>query len=238
MKTFRTLGDLRALPTGENRTVEFIISSERKDRHGTVLNMDGWVLDSYRKNPIVGYQHDVYGDSLKGPDPDNVIGVAKVYQEGSYLIGAVTFEPADINPTAEKIFRKVKNGSLRAASVGFLPLDNPVGSWGKGDEAQGAKNATFYYGRRELLEFSIVNIPSNSDAVRRQFEQRQLQNLFTPANNAAAAMKMKLQLALLDEALETNRAESLRRMKREMLENAINPDPSAFMKKILDIVTR
>jgi hypothetical protein len=180
MRTFRTLADYRSLPPGQDRTLEFIISSERKDRHGTVLDINGWVLDSYNKNPIVGYQHDIYGDNpLKGPDPDNVIGVARVYRDGNLLIGAVAFEPEDLNPLAEKIYRKVLAGTLRAASVGFLPIDKPAGHWGTGDQAQSGKNATFFYGRRELLEFSIVNIPSNSDAVRRAFEKRQLAELKT-----------------------------------------------------------
>lgn len=150
----------------ETRTVEFIISSADKDRHGTVLNMKGWNLDNFNANPIVGYQHNVYGNNLCYPDnPDNVLGPGRAYIECERLIGSVTFETKDINPLAEKIFRKVLNGTLRATSVGFLEVGE--GQYGQGEEQRGAKNETYYFAGQELLEFSVVNIPSNPKAVGR-----------------------------------------------------------------------
>lgn len=150
----------------ETRTVEFIISSADKDRHNSILNMKGWNLDNFNANPIVGYQHNVYGGNMcSGPNPDDVLGPGRAYLEGDKLIGAVTFETKDINPLAEKIFRKVLNGTLRATSVGFLEVGQ--GKFGEGDEQRGGKNETYYFSGQELLEFSIVNIPSNAKAVGR-----------------------------------------------------------------------
>ena len=171
MKAQRTLGQLRELAkdVNETRTVQFVISSNRKDRHGTVLDLDGWILDSYNSNPIVGYMHDVYGDNFLGsPNPDSVIGKGRVFREGNFLVAEVTFEPAELNLLAEKVFRKILFGTLRTASVGFLPVER--GHWGEDTEARDGENPTFYYGKRELLEWSIVNIPSNQDAVKRQKE--------------------------------------------------------------------
>jgi len=103
----------------ESRTVEFIISSADKDRHRTVLNMKGWELENFNLNPIVGYQHNVYGANMcSAPNPDDVLGPGRAFLEGEKLIGAVTFETKEINPLAEKIFQKVLNGTLRATSVG------------------------------------------------------------------------------------------------------------------------
>lgn len=156
----------------EDRTVEFIISSADKDRHNTVLNMKGWNLDNFNSNPIVGYQHNVYGDNMCVPDnPDNVLGPGRAFLEGDKLIGAVTFETKDINPLAEKIFRKVMNGTLRATSVGFLEMGE--GKYGEGDERSGAKNETYYFSGQELIEFSIVNIPSNAKAVGRVMQSHE-----------------------------------------------------------------
>jgi hypothetical protein len=150
----------------ETRTVEFIISSADRDRHRTVLNMKGWNLENFNANPIVGYQHNVYGDNMcSGPNPDDVLGPGRAFLEGDKLIGAVTFETKDINPLAEKIFRKVLNGTLRATSVGFL--EEGEGKYGEGDQRQGGKDETYYFAGQELLEFSIVNIPSNAKAVGR-----------------------------------------------------------------------
>ncbi|MBN2480152.1 MAG: HK97 family phage prohead protease [Bacteroidales bacterium] len=166
METRNYLSKIRGIPPDveDTRMIEFIISSEQKDRHGTVLSASGWLLDNYNKNPVVGYQHDVYGNNGREPNPNTIIGYAKnIHREGPFLIAEVVFEPKEINPLAETIFRKVLFGSLRATSVGFLPVEK--GHWGKGDEAQGKENETYYFGRRELLEFSIVNIPSNAESL-------------------------------------------------------------------------
>jgi hypothetical protein len=162
------VGELRAVAPNveETRTVQFVISNSTRDRHRTVLDPTKWQLDNFNRNGIVGYQHNVYGDGMcAGPNPDDVIGRGRAFLEGDQLIGEVTFEPADINPLAEKIFRKVLFGSLRATSVGFAELGK--GKYGTGKEARGGTEETYYFAGQELLEFSIVNIPSNPDATKR-----------------------------------------------------------------------
>ncbi len=153
----------------ESRTIQFKISSDAKDRHGTRLNMKGWKLDNYNSNPIVGYQHNVYGDNMcSGPNPDDVIGKGRAFLqeiEGkTWLMGEVTFDAADINPLAEKIFRKILAGSLNATSVGFLEV-------GKGQKKKelidGREVETYFYEGQELLEWSVVNIPSNPEATKK-----------------------------------------------------------------------
>lgn len=162
------VGELRALAPNveETRTVQFVISNSTRDRHRTVLNPAKWQLENFNRNGIVGYQHNVYGDGLcSGPNPDDVIGRGRAFLEGDQLIGEVVFEPADINPLAEKIFRKVLFGSLRATSVGFAEIGK--GNYGTGTQARGGADETYYFAGQELLEFSIVNIPSNPDATKR-----------------------------------------------------------------------
>lgn len=155
----------------DTRTVRFIISTDGKDRHGTKLNMKGWNLDNFNRNPIVGYQHNVYGDNMcVPPNPDDVLGPARAWVENAngrdVLMGEVTFEKAEINPQAEKVFRKVLNGTLRATSVGFLEI-------GKGkdvvekDASGKVIGKTYEFEGQELIEFSIVNIPSNPEATRK-----------------------------------------------------------------------
>lgn len=160
--------ELRAIPPDveQSRTVEFVISDETKDRNGTRLLLDRWELENYEKNPIVGYQHNLYGDLCSPPNPDDIIGKSVVYKEGKQLIGKLTFEPAELNKQAEKIFQKVIFGTLRMASVGFIGEGR---MFGKGDEAEGRENQTEYFKRQELLEWSIVNIPSNPSASKREF---------------------------------------------------------------------
>lgn len=141
----------------ENRQVEFVISSEAVDSYDTVFRMDGWDLNDYTRNPIVCYQHRANSD-----DPDNIIGTSTVRIEGDQLIGTVTFEAADVNPKAEKIFRKVQNGTLKMASIGARVLDARFG-----DEKRGENKDVLYFTRQKLMEWSIVSVGSNPDAHKR-----------------------------------------------------------------------
>jgi HK97 family phage major capsid protein/HK97 family phage prohead protease len=154
----RQFGQLRK-SDNDDRTIEFIFSTSAKDRHRTVLNKDGWELDNFNNNGIAGYMHDVYGDGiLAKPDPDDVIGKARAWVDGDNLIGEITFEPADLNEKADKIYRKIQFGSLNAVSVGFIEK-------GQG-EMKGGDDPTYHFAGQELLEISVVNIPSNPEALK------------------------------------------------------------------------
>lgn len=219
----------------DTRTIEFVISTPDKDRHKSVLNPKGWKLDNYKRNPIFGYQHNVYGgDMCSRPDPDDILGNSRVFIEGDELIAAATFEPKEENEYAEKIFRKVLRGTLRSASVGFYPLPNKKGKKGTygsedDDEHQGGKNETYYYSGQELVEWSIVNIPSNPKAqvkaVRREtanalmFLKRELGFTFAEIEN----LKVSDVVAMLEdpEKREIN-IPSLEQIVREALGDKFN----------------
>lgn len=141
----------------ENRQVEFVISSEAVDSYGTVFKMDGWDLTRYQKNPIVCYQHRSHSN-----DPDDLIGTSEVFRDGDLLIGRVTFEDADTNPKAEKVFKKIKAGTLKMASVGAI-----IGEADFGDETRGEDPNILYFTKQELFEWSIVSVGANPDAHKR-----------------------------------------------------------------------
>jgi hypothetical protein len=155
----------------ESRTIPFVFSNANRDRHGTILNQANWQLDNFNANPIAGYMHNVYGGDLcTPPNPDDVIGKARAWVEGGQLLGEITFEPAEINPTAEKVFQKLLFGSLNSVSVGFMEIGQ--GRWGEGEEAQRGSTPTYYFEGQELLEISVVNIPSNATAGRRNMRDQ------------------------------------------------------------------
>ena len=152
----------------ETRTVEFVASDNSVDSYGTVLPVDKWDLTRYQNNGIVGYMHDVYGDSwTKSADPDDVIGKGVAFVEDEKLVVRITFEPKELNEKADKIFRKLQFGSLHAVSVGF----RATAKGHKGDEERGEDPNVYYYGGQELLEVSVVNIPSNANALKRSIEE-------------------------------------------------------------------
>ena len=148
----------------ESRTITFVASDGSRDSAHTVLNQQGWKLTRFNKNPIIGYNHNVYS-SWDTKDVDFVIGKGHAYVEDDKLMVDITFEPKEINELAEKVYQKVLFGSLNAVSVGFLPVGK--GAWGKGNEAPGEPNETYYSAGQELLEISIVNIPANSNALKK-----------------------------------------------------------------------
>jgi len=154
----------------ESRTVEFVASDNSVDSYGTILPVDKWDLRRYEKNGVVGYMHDVYGESwTKSADPDDIIGKGEAFVEDDKLVVRITFEPKELNERADKIFRKVQFGTLNAVSVGFVP----TAKGHKGDEERGENPDVYYYAGQELLEVSIVNIPSNANALRRSIEMEQ-----------------------------------------------------------------
>lgn len=141
----------------KKRTAEFVISSEAPDTYGTVFLASGWDLERYKRNPVVTYQHKDHD-----ANPDLVIGTSEVFLEEKRLIGRITFESGEDNPLAEKVFRKVKNGILRGASIWATPHE---GRWG--EKAAGEDPDMIYFTRHELMNWSIVTVQSNPDAVAR-----------------------------------------------------------------------
>ena len=148
----------------ESRTITFVASDGSRDSAHTVLNQQGWKLERFNKNPIIGYNHNIYG-AWDTKDVDFVIGKGRAYVEDDRLMVDITFEPKEINELAEKVYQKVLFGSINAVSVGFIPVGK--GAWGKGDEAPGEPNETYYYAGQELLEISVVNIPANGNALKK-----------------------------------------------------------------------
>lgn len=135
----------------EERRLQFTISSESVDRMGDTIKLDGWKLDNYRKNPQVFFNH----------DPNYNIGVAdKIWIEDKKLKAIADFQPAETSRLAESIFRQLTHPKrfLRATSVGFRPL-----KYAFSDDPQRRYGIDFL--EQELLEFSIVTVPANPDAM-------------------------------------------------------------------------
>ena len=131
----------------ENGKYTFAISTGVEDRERDTISTAGWELDNYRKNPTVLWAHDY--SALPVGRSEMVIARA------GQLVARMEFVPAEISPFAETVRQLVEGGWLKATSVGFRPLE-----W-KFNETRGG----FDFTRQELLEFSIVPIPANPEAL-------------------------------------------------------------------------
>ncbi|HMF88681.1 MAG TPA: HK97 family phage prohead protease, partial [Gemmatimonadaceae bacterium] len=127
-------------------SLEFILSDDTQDRMGDVINPNGWVLDNFKKNPIALFNH-----SSNFP-----IGKWKnVRVKNKKLVGELELADEGTSDRIDEIIRLVRQGILRAVSVGFQPID-----------AEPLKDNTgIFFREQELLETSLVSVPANPSAI-------------------------------------------------------------------------
>lgn len=179
----------------EKRQAEFVISTEAVDTYDTVFKIDGWDLERYNRSPIVFYNHKSWSD-----DPDMIIGTSEVRVEGKELIALVTFE--NDNPVADKVWRKVQAGTLNMASVGANPIE-----WRWGDFDKGENPDVIYFIRQELLEWSIVPVGSNPDALKRSVES--LEEIRTSLKKSEKNEEKKVSRSVFERQLKINKQKFL-----------------------------
>lgn len=136
-------------PEGDSRSMLFTISTASVDRMGDTIDVKGWKLDNYRKNPVVLWGHDA--SSLP-------VGKAKVWIEGSKLKADSEFTPPGMARFNDTVFDMLKGGFLNATSVGFQPI-----KYAFTEDPQRKFGIDFM--EQELLEFSVVSVPANPEAL-------------------------------------------------------------------------
>lgn len=127
--------------------IKFVISTGEQDRDDDIIDVDGWDLDNYKKNPVVLFGHK-YGEPP-------VARAMEVGVKDKKLMAVDRFTPQDVNPFGYMVYRLVKGKFLRATSVGFKPRTYVFNDDHKG----------YDFSEQELLEHSIVPVPSNPEAL-------------------------------------------------------------------------
>lgn len=121
-----------------------VASTNSVDRHGEIVDNNGWELRAFKKNPVILWAHD---------HNEPAIGVSKkTWVEGTGKKAKLMIQPLlhDVTEKARAIKQLVEMGVINSLSVGFKPLESPDG-------------VTFT--KNELLEVSMVNVPANADAM-------------------------------------------------------------------------
>lgn len=123
-----------------------LISTTSLDRDGDIIEPHGGDFSSYQRNPVVGFQHFresalPIGRTIRLDVDDTGIRATWRWLEGDAF--------------ASRVKNAYQQGVLRAASIGFMPR-----AWT--DMPGGGRRYTEW----ELAEWSIVNVPSNRQAVR------------------------------------------------------------------------
>jgi len=129
--------------------LSYVLSDATVDRFGDIIEPDGWLLDSFRANPIALFNH----------SPNQPIGRWKnIRVEDNRLVADFVPAAEGTSQRADEINSLIEQDILRATSVGFRGIESePI------DPKR--PMAGTRYTRQELLETSIVSVPANPAAL-------------------------------------------------------------------------
>lgn len=148
---------------GSERADISIISTQAIDRDREVVICRGMDLSQFRKNPVVVWAHRY--DSY----PVGKAQWVKYDRETDSLKAKTIYAPRPPGHEGEwygdTVYHLVKEGFLKGKSIGFLPLE--VGPPTPDEIKKSPAWANVYYVIRKalLLEYSIVPVPSNQEAL-------------------------------------------------------------------------
>jgi HK97 family phage prohead protease len=145
---------LKADDTDTEKPMTFVANEESEDRMGDTIEVAGWKLEDFQKNPVYMFAH-MY-DMLP------IGSVPSVWVEEKQLMNTVKWDDED--PFAAQVKGKYERGFMAAESVGFRPLEFEQ------VEGKGMFGA-FRFTSQELLEISAVPIPAHPKALRKSMEQ-------------------------------------------------------------------
>lgn len=136
-----------------------LVSTDGVDTDGDIIHQGknsrgaGWVLDTFNKNPIVNWGHEMWRPNIGSPDVRAKVGKRDGGGRGLYL-DPFAFDMGD--PFAAEIAGKYQRRVLRQTSVGFIGL-----TWDRrmeGDMMVGRE-----YFEQKLIEVSAVNVGANQE---------------------------------------------------------------------------
>lgn len=127
-----------------NKPITFVLSDESVNSYGFVVLTEGIETTAFERNPVMLYMHNRDG---------NVIGRwENIRKVDKRLLGDAVFD--DSTELAATVKKQVEKGFLRSVSIGIEQIAT--------EELNGVQTVT----KCRLIEASIVDIPSNENAVK------------------------------------------------------------------------
>ena len=148
------------------------IAANESVRQPPELDFGGLSTENYTKNPVVMWAHDVVGRSPSGGLP---IGRTSRLTKGSNGRILADFEFLAEDPFAQRVKNAWDQGFLQAASISWLPLEGAPVDGGRWRDT-----------RSELLEWSIVAVPADPEALKETHRRMMDDYLRAPWNASAA----------------------------------------------------
>lgn len=125
-----------------------VASSGREDRHGEVVDQDGWDIKNFKKAPRLLWAHDHRIPAIGKATKIWIEGKGK---SAKLMFEGVFHEITDLGRAAKQLFEE---GYVDTFSVGFMPIEMEGNTFTK----------------QELLEISLVNVPANADAMAKAYK--------------------------------------------------------------------
>lgn len=130
--------------SSDRKRFTVVVSTGKLDRHGTEIDTAGIDFKDYMRNPVVLYNHNY----------DRIIGrCVGLEVKGRKLFAQMEFN--DKNEFALEKKQEVEDSFLNGASIGFM-----VKEWTYDEDRN-----VFKIMESELLEFSLVSVPSNRESL-------------------------------------------------------------------------
>ena len=157
----------------------FVVSTPEVDRYGTIIIPSGIEYTAYLNNPIVLAQHNAdewpigkcLGFMMNGENLEATLQLHRITDEAC--------EVADL----------VAAGYVKAVSVGIIPTESE-------EQTIDGKKVTVYT-KSELVEFSVVSIPANRDAL----IKKSIKELFKSLKKVTRMLTPEQQQAITDNFL-------------------------------------
>ncbi len=137
-------------PDAEDQ-MSFVVSNDDVDRHGDIISLPGWRLQSYLRNPVFLWAHDYTRPAIGR--------TRELWTEGNNLMARMQFAPTDFAREVADLYR---GGYQRGVSVGFRPIRYELRR-----DADTGKPLGVRFLEQELLEISAAPVPANQGALRK-----------------------------------------------------------------------
>jgi len=150
---------------------EFKLTQLRRDHHGDIVEPKGCLpfLSEYEKNAQVFFSHRSSDVPIAKSTDAN--GKLRLRVTDEDMVARAYFH--NVTQESVEVFKLITLGYLKGASIGFVPV---LGEWierpeRKKDKDENKNEIDFDFGgirfkKWKLLEWSVVPIPANADAIR------------------------------------------------------------------------
>ena len=161
IKRIKIAADIIGEVDGDARTFTAKITTSSVDRDGEVLIPQGMDAKDFSNNGTVFWNHDYQtlplGRSLSMKRGDGF------WEAKAWLVDRPPTLPAGQEWLPDTIHHLMLRKVIKGVSVGFIPIESRPPS--KGDIAKYGDEVRRVYSKWKLLEFSVVPLPANQDAL-------------------------------------------------------------------------